>query len=306
MSPRGCLAEEKKGSQRGRGEVSKGECGRESTKAMGLLEELTVTYWAKYKTPIHRGHHQCAPPKRVCSWNPPRNCARRIFWPLEGADSPPAPSARAGASKPPGQGRRAAEAGVQAPGPPARPPRSLRADAPRRSLETQTACHHAAVLRLQKDGLRTSTNNLTSQAVAFVLFSLDPVPHRPLTHSCQPPRCGKAPGQRGQSPGNATRLTCAPGSRQAGLRWRAGGGGRDPLPGCPYPGAQHRWGAKLLWLATALPGKAGSEQAPGQLRKPTGVRGARPIPRLRSPSPSSRRPCCLLYSSGAGHFSALK
>ncbi|XP_030616570.1 uncharacterized protein LOC115802321 [Delphinapterus leucas] len=192
-----------------------------------------------------------------------RNCARRIFWPLEGADSPPAPSARAGASKPPGQGRRAAEAG--APGPPARPPRSLRADAPRRSLETQTACHHAAVLRLQKDGLRTSTNNLTSQAVAFVLFSLDPVPHRPLTHSCQPPRRGKVPGQRGQSPGNATRLTCAPGSRQAGLRWGAGGEGARP-----------RSRASLSRGATSVGREAAvaRDRAPGQGRQQTSAGAA--------------------------------
>ena len=152
----------------------------------------------------------------MCKLHSPRRSSL-AHRPLEGADSPSAPSAgagvRGGAARPPRQGGRAAEAGLrdrlhfparrcgnclsssplvttraaspargvawEVPG--LRPPRSLRADAPHRPSEAQPACHPAAaVLRLQEDGPWTSTNNLTSQAVAFALLSLrGPCPSPP-------------------------------------------------------------------------------------------------------------------------------
>lgn len=138
-----------------------------------------------------------------------------------------------------------------------------------------------------------------------------PAPRRPRGTAATPPRGQeKAPGRRGQSPGNAARLlrtrfpAAAPPPPPAG---RCGGS----LPGCPYRGLADRPRPLLRKragreAATLLrppgPGPPDGAIGHGEL---SGVPRARPIPRPHLPAPRPLPRRCLLCSSGGGNFPAL-
>lgn len=172
------------------------------------------------------------------------------------------------------------------------------------------------------------------RALAFALFSLSgPCPSSPLDSQPPPPLRvrEKAPGRWGQSPGNATRVQCAPGviARQVPGSGGSGGcqggrgdvprGGEEALPsrlspsgvgGLPAPSCTPcGQGARPPSCCGRRPGirrpSGQARDAPRPLRAECGPRGDTDSSPA-CPSPLVPPPRALLYSSGIGNFSALR